>query len=98
LSRVSKEAPIYSIENSPTALTQSVLLNVVFDGAMTVVFSDKDLEVRADFIPPVGNGAPLGPEMAALPAQGAPLIQNKTMGTTFLYQFVVMGNICQYET
>jgi uncharacterized protein (DUF342 family) len=32
------------------------------DGHITVTFSDDDMEARADFMPPVGSGEPIGPD------------------------------------
>jgi uncharacterized protein (DUF342 family) len=52
-------------ETGNAANRQTIVTGSKNDGGMTVVFSDKDLEIRADFTPPVGKGAPLNPEMAA---------------------------------
>jgi uncharacterized protein (DUF342 family) len=38
---------------------QSILLGNPNDGNLRVTFLDNDMEVRADFIPPLGNGVPL---------------------------------------
>jgi uncharacterized protein (DUF342 family) len=38
---------------------QTVIMGDKNDGSLTISFSDNDLEVRADFTPPIGNGKPV---------------------------------------
>lgn len=41
---------------------QSILMGNHNDGNLRLTFHDNDMEVRADFIPPLGGGTPLSPE------------------------------------
>ncbi|MDR0876899.1 MAG: FapA family protein [Treponema sp.] len=54
------------MENSNTEAEQTrqtVLTGNKNDGNLSVSFSDNDLEAHADFMPPIGNGAPLTPDV-----------------------------------
>ena len=45
---------------------QTVIIGDKNDGNLVISFHDNDLEARADFMPPLGKGAPLGVDQIAL--------------------------------
>jgi uncharacterized protein (DUF342 family) len=47
-------------ETAAPANPQAELFGKPNDGNLAIVFTEKDLEVRADFIPPAGGGQPVG--------------------------------------